>query len=341
MRNHSVGMSSVDRTWPRGLSRRDWFGQTLAGALGAELLAGRTYATEFADDGGDAGEIANVKALGAKAGLEAFVQTPSAHFLGLGNADLSYCKNALTRCEALATAFLSHFGDRGFKLARPQKRMTVITLKDAASYRALLGDNPGAAVGGHYEPDTNRLVVFDFRATDGKAEGDPAVENPERVNLFALIHEGIHMLSYNTGLLGRQMDVPACISEGLATYGELWRPKGKWKIGAINGPRVNAIVDPQGGAGKWIPIGQLLTGDALFNQPGMEQLAYGQAWVLVHYLLQRGPQQLPKFRAYLSKIPAPAGADKRLKVAEAELGSLKALDDVLKRHALAQLRKAK
>ncbi len=205
----------------------------------------------------------------------------------------------------------------------------------------LLGDNPGAAVGGHYEPDTNRLVVFDFRAADGKAEGDPAVENPERVNLFALIHEGIHMLSYNTGLLGRQMDVPACISEGLATYGELWWPKGKWKIGAINGPRVKAIVDPQGGDGKWIPIAELLTGDALFNKPDMEQLAYGEAWVLVHYLLQRGPKQLPKFRAYLSKIPAPVDAARRLKVAEAELGSLKALDEDLKRHAKAQLRKAK
>ncbi len=34
--------------------------------------------------------------------------------------------------------FISHFHERGFKLDLPPNRMTVITLKDAASYRALL-----------------------------------------------------------------------------------------------------------------------------------------------------------------------------------------------------------
>ncbi len=137
MRNQSVSVSSSDRKRPCGLSRRTWIAHALAGAVGAHVLTGRAHSTETGDDAGDAGEIANVKALGAKAGLEAFVQTQTAHFLALGNADLSYCKHALTYCEALATAFLSHFGDRGFKLVRPQKRMTVITLKDAASYRAV------------------------------------------------------------------------------------------------------------------------------------------------------------------------------------------------------------
>ncbi len=41
-----------------------------------------------------------------------------------------------------------------------------------------------------------------------------------RVNTFTLVHEAIHQLTYNTGLLDRQADVPVAISEGLATFGE-------------------------------------------------------------------------------------------------------------------------
>ncbi len=84
---------------------------------------------------------------------------------GLGNAPVDYCSNALAICEALSQAFLSHFRERGFKLSLPPHRMTVITLKDAASYRALPGEAPGRIVGGHYDLETNRLVVFDFRPT--------------------------------------------------------------------------------------------------------------------------------------------------------------------------------
>ena len=43
-----------------------------------------------------------------------------------------------------------------------------MTLKDQASYAAYLGVKPGDAVGGgHYELDTNRLVIFDFRPGAG------------------------------------------------------------------------------------------------------------------------------------------------------------------------------
>ncbi len=96
--------------------------------------------------------------------------------------------------------------------------MTVITLKDDSSFRAFIGADPGDDVGGHYDLETNQLVVFDFR---DKKEDKPG--NAERVNLFSLIHETAHMLCFNTGLLSRQADVPDCISEGLATFVEMWR----------------------------------------------------------------------------------------------------------------------
>ena len=129
-------------------------------------------------------------------------------------------------CEPLSDAFLAEFRKLGFKLALPRERMTVITLKNKASYDAYCGVVAGDEVGGHFDLETNRLVVFDFRSK--RAE---LAATAERVNTFTLVHEGMHLLSYNSGLLDRKQDVPAAIAEGLATYGELWRPKGRGKIG--------------------------------------------------------------------------------------------------------------
>ena len=75
------------------------------------------------------------------------------------------------------------------------------------------------------------------------------------MNLFTLVHETVHLLSFNTGLLARNKDVPACIAEGLATYAELWRTKGKGKMGAPNVPRLKALLDTGNGAATWIERG--------------------------------------------------------------------------------------
>ena len=51
-------------------------------------------------------------------------------FLGLGDADDRFRKNALEICESLSPDFLSISAKKGFKLALPENRLTVITLKD-------------------------------------------------------------------------------------------------------------------------------------------------------------------------------------------------------------------
>ncbi len=278
-------------------------------------------------------------ALGKKAGLAPFADTQTDHFLGLGDAEPQYRKNALAYCEALVPEFIAHFRERGFKVDLPPNRMTVITLKDEASYCALLNEKKGASVGGHYDLDANRLVVFDYRDTK---EEIPA--NPEQINLFTLTHETLHLLSFNTGVFSRQLDVPACISEGLATYGEFWRPRVKGKsgtrIGTTNGKRLQ-IFDPRAGDGRWIPIPDLFAKDEFFEDEDTVHLAYGGAWALVHYLLKPNAKPLAKFHAYLAKLPTLQDKAKRIKIAEAELGPLKTLDKAVHRHAEEQRRKAK
>ena len=234
----------------RRLSRREWLAQSLGGLAGLHVSRWLSHPALASAARDDAGEIAAVNALAKQAGMGPFAETQTKHFLGLGNANVGYCNNALAICEELAKSFLPHFGDRGFKLALPRDRMTVITLKDKESYRTFLGKNAPETVGGHYDLDTNRLVVFDFRGEQEKLAANAGI-----VNLFTLVHEALHTLCFNSGLLDQQVDVPTCIAEGLATYGELWCSKGKGKIGGNNGARLKALrgafVDPhQGSAGQ-------------------------------------------------------------------------------------------
>ncbi len=316
---------------PLDLSRRVWITRTLTILTGLPLASLFSDATAAEEDPDEVKEIAQVQALARQAKLAPFIEKRTKHFLGMGDADAEHCRAAVAICEPLSEAFLAHFRDRGFKLEMPPRRMTVITLKNDASYRAFAGENPGAAVGGHYDLRTNRLVVFDFR--DKQEELGAAAG---RVNLFTLVHEANHQLCYNTGMLSRDHDVPACISEGLATYAEPWQTRGKGRMGALNRPRLQVLIDARDAADHWIPIADLLTDDTLFGKEDTQQLAYAEAWLLVHYLLKERAQP---FRAYLAKIPKEAEAAKRVKCAEAELGSLKALDRAVLHHARGLIRK--
>ena len=68
------------------------------------------------------------------------------------------------------------------------------------------------------------------------------VNDPTRVNLLTLVHETTHLLCFNTGLLSRETSVPDWVSEGLATYVELWKNK-QSRIGDPNGPWLTYLKD--------------------------------------------------------------------------------------------------
>ena len=51
--------------------------------------------------------------------------------------------------------------------------------------------------------------------------------------MITLSHEATHQLTFNTGLLNRKGDVPMCIAEGLAVYGEIRSGPGRNEPGRI------------------------------------------------------------------------------------------------------------
>jgi hypothetical protein len=308
--------------------RRAFF-RILAVSLMGLKRARPLLAVESADRGSssEADEIAQIRQKLSDAGLGGSAEARSEHFLVLGNAPQAFQRQALARCEELGEAFLSHFRDRGFEVKFPNGRLTLITLKDLESYGALQGEAPGKDVGGHYDLETNRLVVYDFRS-----RRDELAAQAERINLFTLVHESAHQLSFNTGILERGNEPPLCVSEGLATYVELWSPGTKNSIGGKNTLRLKALRQ----AGDWIPIADLLAGDAAF-QPETEQLAYAESWVLMHYLLRTSARR-PKLRDYLGQLRGAKKPGDRARVAEKALGPLARLNRDLKEEAQKYLR---
>jgi hypothetical protein len=282
-----------------------------------------------AEGPGEQGILDQVQQKARKAGLGALAHRASEHFVGVGDAPARDQADALGICEKLARVFLLYFQQHGFKVAFPKHRMTVVTLKDHASFRAYIGEDAPESVGGHYDVQSNQLVVFDF----GSRQADLAAQ-AGRVNTFTLVHETTHLLSFNTGLLARPADVPSCISEGLATYFELWLPQDRAFRGPTNGPRLRALKEA---GGDWIPIADLLADDGRFEDPKTAQLAYAESWLLVHLLLKTLAWR-PKLQAYLAGLPGVGGAKKRVEHAEARLGPLPTLNKEVKDHAKALLR---
>jgi Protein of unknown function (DUF1570) len=312
------------------VSRRSWLTTAFLGLAGvsATVRSGWSMQTKTADDltESDAKEIAQVQAIAKKAGLEHFSSSQTAHFLGIGDADARFRNRALSICESLASVFVQHFNAKGFKLTLPKERLTVITLQSAESYQAFINDNPGAKVGGHYDLDTNRLVMFDFRPV---GNGPGVVNDPTRVNLLTLVHETTHLLCFNTGLLSRESNVPDWVSEGFATYFELWRNK-QSRIGEPNVPWLAHLKNTRTEGKPWIPITDLFADDKKFDDDTLE-LSYAESWLTVHYLM-KSQQQTAKFRAYLAGLPSEEAAANRLRYAEKHLGSLEKLEHEVERH---------
>jgi hypothetical protein len=330
VRHNRLGQCALGAVDIGRVSRRTWLARALLGLPAAygSIRPAFSQQVKGGESNGDSdtAEIEQVQAIGKKAGLERFSHKSTAHFLGIGDANARFRTDALNICESLAPVFLQHFNAKEFKLAMPKNRLTVITLKSAESYKAFISEDPGAIRGGHYDLDTNRLVMFDFRP---EGQGPGVVNDPTRVNRMTLVHEATHLLCFNTGLLSRQTNVPDWVSEGLATYVEMWRNK-QTKIGEPNIPWLSHLNNVKAG-GENIPIAELVASDKSFDDDKTAQVSYAESWLMVHYLM-KSPQQTPKFRAYLAGLASEEAAAKRVEFAEKHLGSLEKLGRDLDRH---------
>jgi len=304
----------ADRPTPGGRppwTRRQWLAVT--SLLGLYLCEAR------ADPPAPADALAAARDRATEAGIVPLRASRTDHYAAVGDAPDAYQAEALQICEKLAVAYGDHMKAKGMPVRWPAGKLAVVTLAGRNSYEKFKGEASAKSEGGYYDLGTNRLVVFDFRTT-----GAPAVGDAQRTNSVTLTHEAMHQLTFNSGLLSRDNDVPIAVSEGLATYGEL-APIKKPTLGQINKPRLAILKDRP----AWIPVESLLTNDELFNDPETEQVAYLESWLLVYHLMKAEPGRT-SFRKYLDAIRTRTDETSRAADAAAAFGPLAKLDATLK-----------
>lgn len=302
-------------------TRRCWLTQTATIALVGSV---RAFAREFDAPEPEQERLERLRRRAAEAGLPELRIHEGERYVALGSAPDDFMQGALKLCEGLADDFLQHFHAREFKVEAPTDRMTIVALAHQDELRRFLGTDLPTDVTGIYEIVSNYLALYDGRS------GSLAGPQAERANSITLFHEATHQLTFNTGLLDRNAEIPLAFLEGLAMYGEVRRPDGRTKIGAINQERLGVLIGELRQGGALLPLSDLISTDDLFAQESTVQLAYAQSWLMI-YSLMREKRAAERLRTYLGDvIGSPQQARPRLDVANNCLGDLEQLDTYLR-----------
>jgi hypothetical protein len=104
-----------------------------------------------------------------------------------------------------------------------------------------------------------------------------------QLGIETMVHEGIHLLSFNMGLFDRGTHHPVWITEGLATFFEPSFHGFLHETGAIHWRRVKQLRRAHA-RGASIDLERLLCDDGLFRSDDEASEAYDEAWSLTHFL---------------------------------------------------------
>src|SRR5262249_41505323 len=257
----------------------------------------------------------------------------SKHFIALGNPDEAFTQTQLERCELLYQHFLSHFRHKGFRLKDPPMKLMVALFDRQEGFEAYLGEKVPPTVTGIYHPASNRLGVYDYgrnrsllknreqaaqlarKLASTLQRGDflgavsrQANDIRSVANFATIMHEAAHQMSFNTGMLRRDGDLPLWLVEGLATYCEATE-QGFWKgIGAVNPERLRPLAAAHRGQRAFLPLRALVESDQWLYGPGGGQraiLGYAQGWALFRMLMEEQPRALGRYFELIASRKTP------------------------------------
>jgi hypothetical protein len=283
--------------------------------------------------------------------LRPMTRLDSEHFMALGDADHDAIENRLYNCETIYAIFFDHFRRKGFAVRPPPERMMAAVFDSQEGFEAYLGRRMSTSIIGVYDRDSNRLVIYDcagnraFQAAEKQGDAfakkikspvdrqrflgafsRDSLEFRDDANIGTVMHEVAHQLSFNSGLLDRNGDVPVWLSEGLACYCES-TTNGAWQgVGEPNAMRAETLAAPVRGKGRLIPLKNLIQSDDWLRRGAATEqvvLGYAQSWALYRLLMEEKPEQL---RRYLELIRTRRTADGRLDDFVAAFGGFAKID---------------
>jgi len=200
------------------------------------------------------------------------------------------------RLESLYRSFIHYMNVRGFNIQSPAVPLVAIVFRNQSEYYRYAAANgsklqPGTL--GHYDPQSNRIFLFD--ANSGRRGGDWSV------NAETIIHEATHQTAYNVGVHRRFAEQPRWLVEGLAM---MFESRGVWdsrststRKDRINEGRLydfrSELEDRPNNT-----IKRLVTSDQMFRTKPRQ--AYAEAWTLSFFLSETRPMQYSNYLARVS-----------------------------------------
>jgi hypothetical protein len=272
--------------------------------------------------------------LAEKHDLAPMTRYDSKHFAAITNADQSFSELHLRHCETIYTAFYDHFRDKGFQINKPSGKLMVAVFDTQGGFEAYLGQRMPPAITGLYDRQSNRLVVYDFgqnsaflaqkqaaqQASKGTAASDlerqqhaatisrRAQDFRSDANVGTIMHEVAHQLSFNSGMLNREGDVPLWLGEGLACYCEA-TDSGSWLgIGEPNQERILGLIMGSKSNNGLMPLETLIESDDWLRGQSNTQtvlLGYAQSWALFRMLMEQRPKAMQSYLELIKKRKTP------------------------------------
>lgn len=192
--------------------------------------------------------------------------------------------------ESLYNGFTQYASVRGIAVSPPATPLAAVIFHSADDYRshaAASGHPVSSNTLGHYDPQTNRIYLFEAPGSDSS------------VTASTVVHEATHQTAYNVGVHQRFAEQSRWVVEGLAM---MFEAPGVWNSATLHDreDRINRerLVEfrrtAESRPADWIV--RLVISDRDFDSDALR--AYAEAWTLTFYLCETRPQD---YAAYLAR----------------------------------------
>jgi hypothetical protein len=202
--------------------------------------------------------------------------------------------------NSMLSGVVENLKSLGLKVKRPDVPMVVVIMPSRKAFDDFHAMPKEVAA--YYDMMSNRVIMYEDQEL-----WDAAPEYAAKKAGYVVAHESIHQLLMNVGVQSRLSNWPAWIREGIAEYycplkvnstlihkdkSDLPTRTMKWsKAGMVNDLRMRTLLKTPPKSGRLI--------EQLVSAEDIDANGYALAWGLVHYLINKKPDD---FRAYLADI---------------------------------------
>lgn len=255
--------------------------------------------------------------------------TTTEHFVICSAASLRYTQFCQQLLERVAEQFPITLKKAGIDLPALPDGLAVMIFATSADLKSFaeqqhpeidFSDTPG------YYSVTHNQILFsadmDNRKARTNSEISRRLKQAPRI-VETMVHETVHLLQYNSGLMNRFADNPTWLAEGMAVYFEpanlrsslLWN-----RAGDTNQLHLEGLKAAATDTGFNLPLTELLTDDQTFSKPETVRSAYAESWAITWTLMRRHPEaygRLLKAQKQLKPLVAVPNTDQILDVERA------------------------